>query len=68
MVESVEKMLRQVFGGCPKRGVCRNHQPEGKTCVYGPYKYCGKYRSMVKPKRKAELNQIILDSQIPFNV
>jgi hypothetical protein len=52
-------MLRHVFGGCPKRNVCSFHQAKGKTCFYGPYRYCGKYRSMVEPKSKEELNHEI---------
>jgi len=58
-LKSVKQMLRCVFGGCPKRKVCSFHQTESKTCIYGPYLYCGKYRSTVEPKSKDRMAQEI---------
>jgi hypothetical protein len=50
-----KQMLNLVFGGCPKRKVCGFFQTESKTCVFGPYRYCGKYRSIVEPKSKMKM-------------
>jgi hypothetical protein len=47
-------MLNLVFGSCPKRKVCGYFQTESKTCVFGPYHYCGRYRSIVQPKNKID--------------
>jgi hypothetical protein len=58
-MRSVKEMLCHVFSGCPKRIVCSFYQAKGKTCIYGPYRYCGKYRSIVEPKSKEEMTHII---------
>jgi len=39
-------MLNRVLGGCPKRKVCGSCKKESKTCLCGPYEYCGKYRAI----------------------
>jgi hypothetical protein len=55
MLKSAKQMARRVFGGCPERKVCTFYQNEGTTCIYGPYRYCGKYRSIVEPKNKEQM-------------
>ena len=50
-----ERMVRRVFGGCPKRKVCSFYQIESKTCIYGPYRYCGKYRSIIEQKINVDM-------------
>jgi len=50
-VKIFKENMRHFFGGCPKRNVCSFRQSEGKTCIYGPYQYCGKYRSVIKTKK-----------------
>ena len=55
IVKSVKLMSRRVFGGCPERKVCSFYQTESTTCIYGPYRYCGKYRSIVEPKSKEKM-------------
>jgi len=57
IVKTVKLMLmsRRVFGGCPKRKVCIFYQNESTTCIYGPYRYCVKYRSIVEPKSKEKM-------------
>jgi hypothetical protein len=53
----VEEKLHHVLGGCPKRKVCNLYQVKAKTCIWGPYQYCGKYRSIIEKKKpKAILN------------
>jgi hypothetical protein len=48
----LEKLkIRTTFGGCPKRKVCGIHQADAGTCTYGPYSYCGKYRSIINPEK-----------------
>jgi hypothetical protein len=54
-MKSVEEMLFHTFGGCPKRNVCNLRQVKSKTCSYGPYTYCGKYRSVIAPKKREEV-------------
>jgi hypothetical protein len=54
-VKSIEELLLLASGGCPKRKVCGSNQVKNKTCVYGPYTYCGKYRSIIEEKKKTNL-------------
>ena len=54
-MRAVREILRNVFGGCPKRNICSLRQAGGKTCIYGPYQYCGKYRLEVYPKKDKRL-------------
>jgi hypothetical protein len=55
VLKSIEKLLLFASGGCPKRKVCGSNQAKNKTCVYGPYEYCGKYRSIIEEKKKTSL-------------
>jgi len=48
-----KEFFRNFRGGCPKRNICSLDRSEGKTCIYGPYEYCGKYRSIVKLKKQS---------------
>ena len=59
-MKSVERMLRGVFGGCPERKVCSLYHIESKTCIYGPYQYCGKYRSISEQKSKLDMSSELL--------
>lgn len=54
-MKSAQEMLFHTFGGCPKRNVCDLRQAKSKTCTYGPYAYCGKYRSVIAPKRREKV-------------
>jgi hypothetical protein len=54
ILTSTKQMLNLVFGSCPKRKVCGYFQTESKTCVFGPFHYCGRYRSIVQPKNKID--------------
>jgi hypothetical protein len=47
-LKSVAEMLNTVIGGCPKRNICSFHKAKSKTCSSGPYRYCGKYRSIAE--------------------
>jgi len=51
-VKSVQQMLGHALRGCPKRNVCSLRQAKSKTCLNGPYTYCGKYRSIVEIKKQ----------------
>jgi hypothetical protein len=42
------------FGGCPKRKNCNFREINSETCIYGPYKYCGKYRAIAQPDRRTK--------------
>jgi len=55
IVKSIKLMSRRVFGGCPERKVCSFYQNESTTCIYGPYRYCGKYRSIAEPKSNEKM-------------
>ena len=55
ILRSVERMLWRAFGGCPKRKMCSFYQIESKTCIHGPYLYCGRYRSTVNQKNKTDI-------------
>ena len=52
IVKSVQEMIVPSFRGCPKRKICGLNQAKSKTCLSGPYTYCGKYRSIVESRRK----------------
>jgi hypothetical protein len=58
-VRTVREILRHALGGCPRRTVCSFQYAKSKTCIYGPYQYCGKYRlnrrtvEKVKTKKSA---------------
>jgi hypothetical protein len=54
-LKSIVKMRHSVFGGCPKRKVCSFRQINSKTCIYGPYKYCGKYRLIAQSDRRTKV-------------
>ena len=58
ILKSVKQILYHNLGGCPKRKVCGFYQTQSKTCVNGPYRYCGKYRSMVE-KSEIHMNNEI---------
>jgi hypothetical protein len=34
---------------CPKKDKCNLYKKTHVTCVHGPYSYCGKYRTLIKP-------------------
>jgi len=51
-MKAIERVLFYTRGGCPKRKVCKFHRVENQTCLYGPFAYCGRYRSIVDPERK----------------
>ena len=46
-----QEKWRYLLGGCPKRKACPTYSPLAKTCTYGPYQYCGKYRSEIESKK-----------------
>jgi hypothetical protein len=52
LVKIIKENLRHSSIGCPKYDDCNIHQPEAETCIYGPYKYCGKYRSLIEQKNR----------------
>jgi hypothetical protein len=54
-LKSTKQILNLVFGSCPKRKVCGFFKAENKTCIFGPYGYCGKYRSIVEPKSRTDI-------------
>jgi hypothetical protein len=54
-LKSVLKIGHTIFGGCPKRKVCSFREINSETCIYGPYKYCGKYRSITELDRRKKV-------------
>lgn len=54
MMRTVREILRHALGGCPRRNVCSFQDAKNETCVYGPYHYCGKYRSLNLKSRENE--------------
>jgi hypothetical protein len=51
-MNSVKTILRRTFGGCSKSKTCNYYNTESETCLYGPYTYCGKYRTTIKSRNK----------------
>ena len=48
----IENIILHTRGGCPKRNVCSFNRAENQTCSFGPYTYCGKYRSKIESEKK----------------
>jgi len=55
ILKSDKQKVFHCFGGCPKRKVCTIYKADIKTCIYGPYEYCGRYRSIVEPKSRRDI-------------
>jgi hypothetical protein len=55
-VKTIEELLLHISGGCPKRKICGSDQTKNKTCIHGPYTYCGKYRSIIEENKKEPYN------------
>ena len=60
VLKSAMQMLNHVLGGCPKRKICGFYDSEYTTCIFGPYRYCGKYRSIEKSKTKIGMSHEII--------
>ena len=56
-VRTIREILRQALGGCPKRNVCSFEDSKSKTCIHGPYQYCGQYRNLNSKYRKTNENK-----------
>lgn len=63
-MKSIKQMLNLNRGSCPKRKVCGFYQTQSKTCINGPYRYCGKYRSIVEKSEIQMKNEITWKSHI----
>jgi hypothetical protein len=52
MMKPTLDVLLHAFRGCPHRKACTYFLVESKTCINGPYEYCGQYRAAVEKRAK----------------
>ena len=54
-MKPVWEVLLQAFRGCPNRKICDFFFVESKTCINGPYEYCGRYRAIAEKRAKESI-------------